>query len=237
MLRNCKLIPVGHTLAKPNQVFFRLTEDLSPFMHEIPRYFGAHENFLKELGVRERPSPADYIRFLSELASECSTAKLNPNELKAVFAIIQSICAQYEHSSSGGVNLTSVYVPDESGVLRDSRSLLFNDNNWLKSHLSACAAVERLGVYILHPSLSNAVAVQLNIKSISASLKEALAINYPQTPVSNESDLILTYKNTLQTDIFLEALLQFGPQLGPEIVSADELTASLGAALKKISIR
>ncbi len=27
----------------------RLTEDLSPFMHEIPRYFGVHEQFLKEV--------------------------------------------------------------------------------------------------------------------------------------------------------------------------------------------
>lgn len=206
-------------------------------MHEIPRYFGAHEAFLKELGVRERPSPADYVRFLSELASECGTAKLNPNELKAVFAIIQSISSQYEQGSSGSINLNSVFIPDESGVLRDSRTLLFNDNNWLKHQLSTCALADRLEVYILHPSLSHALAQQLNVKPISAVLRESLAVNYPQVPISGESDFIGPYKSILQSEAFLEALLQFGAQPVAHSGISSDLRTNVALILSTINLR
>lgn len=88
-LRVTNIIPIGHYLVRPSRVFFRLSEDLSPFMHELPRAFGIHELFLKEVGVREQPSPDDYIKFLTELATESGGACLNPNELKAVITIIQ----------------------------------------------------------------------------------------------------------------------------------------------------
>ena len=62
------LIPAflfGHFLVRPARLFFRLQgEDLSPFMHEVPRYFGAHEQFLKELGVKEEPSASDYVEVI-----------------------------------------------------------------------------------------------------------------------------------------------------------------------------
>lgn len=49
VLRITNIVPIGHHLARPSRVFFRLSEDLSPFMHELPRVFGAHETFLKEV--------------------------------------------------------------------------------------------------------------------------------------------------------------------------------------------
>ena len=59
-----QIIPVGHFLVRPARLFFRLQgDDLSPFMHEMPRYFGTHEQFLKEiLGIKEQPSASDYIQ-------------------------------------------------------------------------------------------------------------------------------------------------------------------------------
>ena len=57
-----QMVPVGHFLVRPSRLFFRLQgEDLSPFMHEVPRCFGAHEKFLKELGVKEQPEAEDYV--------------------------------------------------------------------------------------------------------------------------------------------------------------------------------
>lgn len=78
-------------------------------MHETPRYYGTYEQFLKmvrcgcvtcsfvshvvicvsQLGVREKPSAGDYSKFLAELAAECKETGLNPNELRAVVAIVQ----------------------------------------------------------------------------------------------------------------------------------------------------
>jgi hypothetical protein len=48
-LRITSTVPVGHILVKPARLFFRLSEDLSPFMHEIPRFFGTHEQLLKKV--------------------------------------------------------------------------------------------------------------------------------------------------------------------------------------------
>lgn len=55
-LKCLNVIPVKQILVKPSRVFFRLAEDLSPFMHELPRVFGSHEIFLKNIGVKECPS-------------------------------------------------------------------------------------------------------------------------------------------------------------------------------------
>ena len=64
-IRSSQIVPVGHFLVRPARLFFRLQgEDLSPFMHEVPRYFGAHEQFLKELGVKEEPSASDYVEVI-----------------------------------------------------------------------------------------------------------------------------------------------------------------------------
>ena len=60
-----QIIPVGHFLVRPARLFFRLQgDDLSPFMHEVPRYFGAHEQFLKIIGVKEEPSASDNIEVI-----------------------------------------------------------------------------------------------------------------------------------------------------------------------------
>ena len=92
-------------------VLIRLPEDLSPFMYEVPRCFGPYESFLKlvisvvgwllyrvlivcvflthaKLGVRETPLPADYGQFLEDLRVEAGMQPLNPNEIKAVTAIV-----------------------------------------------------------------------------------------------------------------------------------------------------
>ena len=53
-----------------------------------------HEPFLKELGVREEPSAADYVHFLRDLAYESRDTALNPNELRAVVSIVQNVLAR-----------------------------------------------------------------------------------------------------------------------------------------------
>eukprot|EP01041_Mallomonas_annulata_P005114 gene5114-10234_t len=88
-LKGSGIVPVGHNLVKPGHLFFRLSEDLSPFMHEVPRCFGPYEIILKQLGVRESPSRADYRMFLQELKRESQDQSLNPNELRAVLTIVQ----------------------------------------------------------------------------------------------------------------------------------------------------
>ena len=80
-IKRSQMVPVGHFLVRPSRLFFRLQgEDLSPFMHEVPRCFGAHEKFLKEIGVKEQPEAEDYVEVrhhLNSTSTSTSTSTWN----------------------------------------------------------------------------------------------------------------------------------------------------------------
>ncbi|CAM9878557.1 unnamed protein product, partial [Choristocarpus tenellus] len=63
-LKEIPLIPVGARLVKAGRLFFRLKENLSPFMFEVPRAFGAFDTLFKDLGTTQTPTARDYATFL-----------------------------------------------------------------------------------------------------------------------------------------------------------------------------
>ena len=154
------------------------------------RYFGVHEPFLKELGVREEPSALDYVQFLRDLAHESRDTALNPNELRAVVRIVQAVAvrrgeeSQARELNSG--NLTSagpgpsvgvgttdnVFVPDRDSYLREARHCVANDDEWLsirllgEGHAGFAGNSGGTSLYVLHPSVGLTVAAQLNIPRI-----------------------------------------------------------------------
>lgn len=157
----------------------------------MPRFYGAHEAFLKQVGVKESPSASDYSQFLRDLALECRDCALNPNELRAVIAIVHSVASQKEEvttdsttgvgeDSTSGSGLASMqstlYVPDENSVLRGVVNCLYNDDNWLRNR--AGGAVEQAGFFYLHPSVGAAAASSLHVPPISSVLKERLQRPY-----------------------------------------------------------
>jgi hypothetical protein len=161
-LQALNMVPVGHMLIRSTRLFFRLTEDLSPFMHEVPRVFGVHESFLKKLGVKESPSAEDYGKFLKDLAGECHDQSLNTNELRAVTAIIASISNEYKALPIAIQQQLNplFYLPDENGILRHHTLCLVNDDMWLRGR--AGSNIERhASLYITHPSISIDTARQL----------------------------------------------------------------------------
>ena len=195
-------VPVGHALIKPGRLFFRLSEDLSPFMHEIPRFFGVHEVFLKSLGVRERPSSEDYAHFLSELAVECRGVSLNPNELRAVLAIVNAIAQEKETEINVGSDtkknlMTTVFVPDENSILRNSAVCLFNNNGWLRERLPNEISKAEHALHILHPFVTRDTASFLLIPPLSEVLVEQLPPGF---------DVNLSRTHDLYSDIFLPVI-------------------------------
>ena len=175
-LKEEAIVPVGNLLVPPNRIFFRLTEDLAPFMHELPRHFGAHEQFLKtSLGIREAPGSMDYVHFLSDLAKELRTASLNPNELRAIVTISQTIAHQLENVivspkiDFGKVGAQSIadeqlllqrnstarkkfFIPDENSIMRNIDQCIVNDDPSLRGKIGG--RLEQLGLFVIHPLLS-----------------------------------------------------------------------------------
>jgi hypothetical protein len=200
-LSNINLIPVGNMLIKPTRLFFRLAEDLSPFMHEIPRLYGAHEAFLKQIGIKETPSVQDYVRFLGDLASECGECFLNPNELRAVVAILQVIAVQCGESAEAAdahtatsaaadsegkmtalevkrvapsTDISRLCVPDERSVMRPVAQCLLNDNEWFRGNRGVQQQLQQAGLYLLHPSISVQTAALLGMERLTGVVSEEL---------------------------------------------------------------
>ena len=178
----------------PSRVFFRLSEDLSPFMHELPRALGALDGLLKQLGCRETPLLPDYVHFLADLGRETQTRTdgqghaeervqpLNPNELKAVLSILGIVIQQTEDAEEEGQQggreglqglLGRLYVPDEQSRMRPSSCCMVNDDPWLKSRCSGLSLCP--GLFFLHPLMdARAAGEVLLVRRCSQVIEEVL---------------------------------------------------------------
>jgi hypothetical protein len=234
-LRTRPLIPVGHYLVPPSRLFFRLSEDLSPFMHEVPRLYGPHEQFLKKIGVKESPSAVDYSQFLRDLAHECRSSPLNPNELRAVIAIVEIIANQRSDVSSAvgedagtanseAIIMDMLHVPDELSILRRVSSCVISDDSYLRKRMST--GVEQHGYFMLHASLDVAVAAVLQVPKLSTIVVERLRLPdssqpssrltpsatstnaRPMKPSDNEYALQSRFREVFKSEAFLYSLFQ-----------------------------
>ena len=217
-LRDTALIPVGHVLFKPTRLFFRLADDLSPFMHEVPRCFGPHESFLKHLGVRESPTRTDYVKFLQELRAEAGDAQLNPNELRAVVSIVNYFATPSFGAADTGAEVQGlqVFVPDDQSVLRLSSDCVVGDDLWLRDQ--AETQVRRMGLHFLHHCLAKpAVSGSTGPPAESA----ASALGIPRL-----SDVVLESLATSVEEL-LEASLDDNPDNRNMQVQRERLTNKL----------
>lgn len=106
-------VPVGSRLVRADRIYFRLSENLAPFVFEVPRCFGSYEELLKQLGTKETASAHDLIKLVHELRAECGTASLNPNEMSAVVKILRLVAATDAVPAD-------ILVPDQHSMLVQS---------------------------------------------------------------------------------------------------------------------
>ena len=199
-LTNSNIVPVGHMLIRPGRLFFRLTEDLSPFMHEVPRHFGVHEAFLKRLGIKETPSASDYCDFLKNSERRATGILLNANELRAIVTVIQSI-------ASDGGKAARLCVPDENSVLQPVGQCLINDDPWLP--LRAGTTIPLIGMTVLHPAIPHRVARQLGISCISSVFIEehGFSREHPPVAAAEEGQMLATMRQQLSSESFIRATI------------------------------
>jgi hypothetical protein len=156
---------------------------------------------LKQIGIKETPSVQDYVRFLGDLASECGECFLNPNELRAVVAILQVIAVQCGESAEAAdassvtstatdtegkltalevkkvapsTDISQLYVPDERSVMRPAAQCLYNDNEWYRGSRGVQQQLQQAGLYLLHPSISAQTATLLGMERLAGVVSEEL---------------------------------------------------------------
>merc|ERR1711871_273645 len=207
-LLNGNIVPVGHLLIRPGRLFFRLTEDLSPFMHEVPRHFGVYEKFLKHLGVKETPSARDYCQFLQDLREEGRGQPLNANELKAIVMVITSISQEGDQELLDEKRTSGqLCVPDQDSILQPSSQCLVNDDNWLRRRASESVRTA-IGMWILHPNIPRRVAKALGVLRISEVFIEKSGYTQQNPPISdpNEVEYQQVMRKLLNNRSFLHSL-------------------------------
>jgi len=176
-LREVPSVPVADRLVKASRLFFRLKEDLSPYMFEVPRAFGAYDKLLEQLGTKSMPTMQDYSDFLQELKRETGNQPLNPNELNAVLRCVNLIASELKAEgdtlSSFGIDL---YLPDDMSVLLAQKFCLYNDAPWLRGR------VDPRKLRMVHPKISLETCGVIGIMSVSEVVREILEEGFePET--------------------------------------------------------
>lgn len=146
---------------------------LAPFLYELPRAFASFETFFKStLRMRESPAFEDYLRILQEVSGHSSVnatshqshagneVVLNPNELRAVIAILQMMVTSLAETEPEGNHVTidsdddevaaasqptgksmyerfqdQLYLPDHRGVMRPLHALYVNEDAYLQQRV------------------------------------------------------------------------------------------------------
>jgi sacsin len=191
-------LPIGSLLIRPSRLYFRLTENLAPFMFEVPRIFGPFEELLLQLGAKEQPQIENYGEFLSELKRETLSSPLNPNELSAVLRVIGLIVSNHERG--GGANDGRIQVPyvpdDESRLIRPSECV-FRDSPAMMQR------VDGKDLQFASCRLSKTTCGVLDIPSMTAVVREELvsAEKSAEAMEISEAGTYLLHEQTLHQAI------------------------------------
>jgi hypothetical protein len=164
-LREIPLVPIGNRLVKSSRLFFRLEQDLAPFMFEVPRAFGTFDALLKALGARETAQASDYLLFLRELSEESLNGQnaLNINEINAIVRVLTLIAEARDSVSE------AVLVPDSEGRLVLATACAFNN----APHMAVRADPNKLK--LVSAKLSDRLCRRLGVPPLSAVVEEVLS--------------------------------------------------------------
>ncbi len=183
-LRSAAFVPIGASYVPLRRLFFRLPRAaaIAPLAFEVPRALGAHEQWLKQMGVAETPAASQYCDLLREIATESSGAALSPAELQGALAIAELLgeaasdpAADDLTGNTGqaadaldmsGFTISEVNIPDVFAVMQPACSCHVNDMQWAAPFLQADA------VQLSHPQLRNHTALALGCTRLSSVVHE-----------------------------------------------------------------
>ena len=172
-LSSMAIVPVGNRYVKPYRLYFQLSENLSPFMFQVPRAFGNMESFLCKLGTKEEPTLEDYLKFLHELKEECGDECLNVNELAAVIHVVDLISNEVKNNRSvrSAIKKMKLLVPNEETRLIPSLQCVYNDSPLISSR------IDHSKVTFASPQMPFSLCDRVGIRRLSSVLSERMILS------------------------------------------------------------
>jgi sacsin len=132
-------IPVANTMVKPSRLFFHLSDELAPFLFEVPRHFGAYDKLFRAMGVREATDDAEALMsLLAELRQEFDGEPLNASEMRTAIRILQRLSDSVkEEQWQLSWQLSDVPLPTAISTLEPAAALFFNDAPWILERIDS----------------------------------------------------------------------------------------------------
>lgn len=136
--------------------------DCHPYIYTLPVAAAQqHPDLFRELGVREQLSCTDFIEILAEIAAKYDTSGDSSGDTlaQADLDIMITLAHRLADAVAGGARLDSdVYIPDATGRVALSSTVVYNDSAWSPPAQHA----------LVHPHISNQVARAIGVRSLIA---------------------------------------------------------------------
>ena len=168
-------MPVGNHMVRPSRLFFHLSDELVPFLFEVPRIFGSHDALFRAMGARDTTDHTEcLLDLLSELRVEFAGAPLNASEICTTIQILHRLSDSLSETAQ---SQAPIMLPSSASTLEPASNLYHNDAQWM------LARVDVTTLRFAHPLLPLHLASRFGVPKLSEAVVERLDASFSLEPV------------------------------------------------------
>eukprot|EP01038_Epipyxis_sp_PR26KG_P006758 gene6758-9260_t len=170
ILSNCNWIWVGEIFVSYKKVALSAGINATPYLYQLPQDLQVYNHLLSLFSIKTNFSTRDYVDALLHMADDAkskaesgtSSQVLSDRNIDIAVSLATLLSTEIESNQ-----FESIFIPDTSGRLCNSRELVNDDVPWLSGpeYFSI-----RSGCRMVHPNISTRVAEKLGAKSLRLTL-------------------------------------------------------------------
>lgn len=191
---------IGDKFVSPKALAFDSPVRFDPYLYAVPSELSEFRVLLSVLGVRLTFDTVDYLHVLQRLREDLNGLPLSSEQLGFVYRVLEAVadCSADKPISDGF--MSSLLIPDSSGVLISAVDLVYNDAPWMENNSLAAK-------HFVHPSIGNDLANRLGVQSLRclSLVDEELTKDLPCMDYARIQELLAIYGDN---DLLLFDLLE-----------------------------
>ena len=155
-LKKTRLLACNNTLVTPQHVFWDCDVQLSPFAHRVPLEVREHEDLLRQIGVKDRPTVEALALALEQVHIATREQGLSPNQLSGAAYAVKTMIQLSRHSTHQQRNLR---IPTHASRLAPKSRVVFVDRQDLLSRVDLTPAALLPASHLLSATVCRALGV------------------------------------------------------------------------------
>ncbi|KAK1273593.1 hypothetical protein QJS04_geneDACA019168 [Acorus gramineus] len=150
---------IGDNFVLPKHLAFDSPVKYHPYLYVVPTELSEFRILLSELGVKLTFDTVDYLHVLQHLQQDLKGEPLSPEQLNFVHRVLEAVVDCFADKQVGDALLSSVLIPDSSGILMCAADLVYNDAPWMEKN-------SILNKHFTHPIINDDLAKRLGVQSL-----------------------------------------------------------------------